>query len=103
MVTGRTYLERGEAPERTIALTIREIEAIYDAGRKRGSDEATSHEWGSSPADHWTAELEGALVWDRGCSETRELIDDYEGTERWWREFKEALEQPPASSGRSGD
>ena len=34
------------------ALTVDQIKAIYNAGRDRGSDEATAYDWGSSASGH---------------------------------------------------
>src|ERR1700689_4284311 len=73
----------------TFQLTPRQIVAIYDAGRERGSDEATSWEWGSRPDRHRLAELETALVWSDECGLVTGM--DFDQKQVWWSAFKAAI------------
>lgn len=45
----------------TMTLTMDQIKTIYEAGIRRGNDESSAHEWGSSPSGSKFDELEGAL------------------------------------------
>ena len=42
-------------------LTLDQIKEIYEAGIRRGNDEATAHEWGSRPSGSQFDELEEAM------------------------------------------
>lgn len=42
-------------------LTMDQIKEIYEAGIRRGNEEATAHEWGSSPSGTKFGELEDTL------------------------------------------
>ncbi len=77
--------------ERKFMLTPKQIVAIYDAGRSRGSDEATAYDWGSRPDRDKLNELEAALVWHDDCGLTTEM--DYDQKLVWWAAFKAAAER----------
>lgn len=42
-------------------LTMDQIKEIYEAGIRRGNDEATAHDWGTSPSGSKFDELESAM------------------------------------------
>jgi hypothetical protein len=56
---------------KTFELTPLQMLAIFDAGRRRGNEEATAWEWGSLPDRNQLAELENTLVWDDECGLTK--------------------------------
>ena len=94
-------MEIGELETKVIAgigggkflLTPKQIVAIYDAGRERGSDEATAHEWGGQGISHRSKldELENCLVWSDDCGLTTDM--DYDQKKVWWAAFKAASEK----------
>ncbi len=72
---------------KTYELTAKQIVEIYDAGRSRGSDEATAFDWGSSPTT-WNrfSELEEVLIWGEAILFNHE--HDYDKKLEGWGEFK---------------
>lgn len=46
---------------KTMTLTMDEIKEIYDAGIRRGQDEASSYDWGCTPTGKRFDELQEAL------------------------------------------
>ena len=75
--------------DKTFALTPQQIVAIFDAGRRRGSDEATAMEWGSRPDRDHLEQLEETLVWADECGLTTGM--DYDAKEAWWQAFRAAV------------
>ncbi len=70
------------APD-ALTLTAKQVRAIYDAGRKRGNDEAVSYEWGTRPQGDRYDDLRDELVW-------RDDLKSDEARDAWWKAFMEA-------------
>ena len=73
----------------TLELTPRQIKAIFDAGRTRGSDEAAAYYWGSHPSGETLDELRDFFLYDRADGVVAEL--DIAEKDEWWAAFVAAL------------
>lgn len=79
--------------ETILTLTPAQVLAIYEAGVKRGNDEATSYEWGSHASGGKFDELENAILWDGDFKGV--APDDYEDKKAWWNRYRQELERTP--------
>jgi len=76
--------------DKTFTFTIEQIKDIYRAGIRRGEEEATAFEWGSSPT---SKEFDGCVeaVYDI-INEGKKWEDidyfNYSVVERWFQENK---------------
>lgn len=75
----------------TIELTPKQIEAIFDAGRERGSDEATAYDWGSKARGERLDGLRDLFLYDRRNGVVADLESDEK--DEWWAAFVAALEE----------
>lgn len=75
---------------KAISVSPDELLRIYEAGIRRGNEEATSWEWGSSPSGEALDELEDEMVW--GHPEPI-LCGEMEKREEVWAEIKEAMQR----------
>ena len=73
----------------TLELTPKQIKAIFDAGRTRGSDEATAYDWGSHPSGETLDRLRDLFLYDRTDGVVAELDSDEK--DEWWAAFVAAL------------
>lgn len=71
-------------------LTAKQIIEIYDAGRRRGSEEECAFDWGVSPRGNRYEELEAALIWGDGIITGKEV--DYDEKQEIWNLFKTEAE-----------
>jgi hypothetical protein len=74
----------------TLELTPKQIEAIFDAGRERGSDEATAYDWGQRASGERLDGLRDLLLYDRQNGVVTEL--EMEERDEWWAAFLTALQ-----------
>lgn len=84
--TSRAVLEAhfAETFPDALDLTPKQIVAIYEAGRKRGSDEATDHEWGIRTRGDWLEGLHDELVW------SIDYLNSDDARAAWWQAFRRA-------------
>ncbi len=75
----------------TIELTPKQIEAIFDAGRERGSDEATAYDWGERASGERLDRLRELFFYDRNLGVVNELEDAEQ--DEWWAAFVAALSE----------
>jgi len=71
---------------KTYNLTAVQIVDIYLAGKRRGEEEATAFEWGSSASGSRFDELENELIWGDGFLTGKEM--EYDDKLEFWQEFK---------------
>jgi hypothetical protein len=72
-----------------LALTPKQVKAIYDAGRKRGEDCATAYEWGSRPDGEEFDELEDAMLWNGDFKGV--VPDGHDEKKAWWAAYVSEL------------
>jgi hypothetical protein len=67
-------------------LTPIQILQIYEAGIRRGNEEAVAYEWGVRASGHKLDELEDTFLWEGIDSIIQDL--DYDQKNFWWKQFK---------------
>lgn len=74
--------------DRTFTLTLEEIKCIYQAGIRRGNDEATAYEWGSRASGDEYDECVEALqdIVNIGFKWGDVGYTDYKVVEGWFKE-----------------
>jgi hypothetical protein len=74
--------------EKSFNFSIEDIKKIYRAGMRRGSEEATSYEWGCRPCgdeyDECVEEIDEII--NDGKSFNDESRTDYEEIKSWFKE-----------------
>lgn len=76
--------------EKTFTFTIEQIKDIYRAGIRRGEEEASAYEWGSSASGSDIDNCVEAVcdIINEGIQWSDEKYTDFSTVEKWFKENK---------------